>query len=107
MTLSSLQLDAAVGDAHNRVTPTTGHPHLRHVTMDTSIDAAHAQLIKALPAEWLMVSITLDAARNYHVIAMSQGRIDPAEAWQITGIGPSLADAMADATRRLVQLGRL
>lgn len=72
--------------------------------MNGSIDVAHARLIEALPADWLMISITLDAAKHYHVIAMSQGRIDPAEPWQVKGIGPSIAEAMADATRQLVAL---
>ena len=72
--------------------------------MNRSIDVALAELAETLPANWLMTSVTLDAARRYHVIAMSQGRIDPAQPWSVTGIGPSIADAMADATRQLVAL---
>jgi hypothetical protein len=98
MTIARPKVDIAAAGAQG------GCSALRRTAMTGSIDTAYADLMNALPPDWLLVSISIDGTRRYHALAMSQTRIDPAEPWQVSGIGRSIAEALSDATRRLLAL---
>jgi hypothetical protein len=66
-----------------------------------SIDAAFANLVAVLPPRWRLRSISVNAAFGYDVIVMTEDRVSPQHPWRVDGIGPTIADALNDATAKV------